>query len=65
MLGRNFLNAEPSDSRLLATEAPFGPLVLQEAANEVIEEILRKLSCITSGSVSIPPQDRSMRSVGK
>ena len=35
MLGRNFLNSEPSDSRLLATEAPFGPLVLQEAANEV------------------------------
>lgn len=35
MLGRNFLNADPRDSRLLATEAPFGPLVLQEAANEV------------------------------
>lgn len=35
MLGKNFLNADPGDSRLLATEAPFGPLVLQEAANEV------------------------------
>lgn len=36
MLGRRFLNVDPRDSRLLATEAPFGPLVLQEAANEVL-----------------------------
>ena len=64
MLGKTFLNVEPSDSRLLATEAPFGPLVLQEAANEVIEEALRKLSCMTSGSVSILPQDIRKRSMG-
>lgn len=36
MLGRHFLNVDPAESRLLATEAPFGPLVLQEAANEVV-----------------------------
>lgn len=35
MLGERFLNVDPKDTRLLATEAPFGPLVLQEAANEV------------------------------
>lgn len=35
MLSKSFLNADPRDSRLLATEAPLGPLVLQEAANEV------------------------------
>lgn len=35
ILGKRFLSVDPRDSRLLATEAPFGPLVLQEAANEV------------------------------
>lgn len=39
MLGPSFLNADPADSRLLATEAPFGPLVLQEAANEVCTSV--------------------------
>lgn len=36
MLGKHFLNADPGESRLLSTEAPLGPLVLQEAANEVL-----------------------------
>ncbi|CAM9483908.1 unnamed protein product [Ectocarpus sp. 12 AP-2014] len=53
MLGRNFLNADPRDSRLLATEAPFGPLVLQEAANEVVFEEFGFAACYRCPSAAL------------
>ncbi|CAN0353439.1 unnamed protein product [Pylaiella littoralis] len=53
MLSKNFLNADPRDSRLLATEAPFGPLVLQEAANEVVFEEFGFAACYRCPSAAL------------
>ncbi|CAM9350285.1 unnamed protein product [Discosporangium mesarthrocarpum] len=45
MMGRKFLNVDPTDTKLLTTEAPFGPMVLQEAANEVVFEYFGFAAC--------------------
>ncbi|CAN0271863.1 unnamed protein product, partial [Hapterophycus canaliculatus] len=47
------LNADPRDSRLLATEAPLGPLVLQEAANEVVFEEFGFAACYRCPSAAL------------